>query len=117
MKKLGYHEGQTGKFHEERNKGNSKGLRERKMSHPACERASWASVIQGATGAKISAPGLGQLLRAVDRSASITQFSLRDNVIRIRLVNSLYPTTVVLKRGVATAVPAEKWFAWRIVSA
>src|SRR5882757_3993166 len=87
------------------------------MPHPACERASWASVIQGAAGVKIAAPGLGQLLRAVDRSASITQFSLRDNVIRVRLVNSPYPATVVLQRGVATAVPAEKWFAWRIVGA
>src|SRR6267143_3201804 len=116
-KKAGYHEHRTGKSHEERNKGNSKGLRERKMPHPACERASCSSVIQGAAGVKISAPGLGKLLRAVDRSASITQLSLRDNVIRVRLVNSLYPATVVLKGGVATAVPAEKLFARRIVSA
>jgi hypothetical protein len=34
MQKSGYHEDCTGKFQEERNKGNSKGLQERKNAAP-----------------------------------------------------------------------------------
>jgi hypothetical protein len=53
-----------------------------KKPHPACEQAFCLSVIQGAAGVKVSEPFLGKIRIAVDRSASIAQLPLCDNVIR-----------------------------------
>jgi hypothetical protein len=61
---FGEAQAESGKFQEERTKRSPSGLQgKQKKPHPACERASCSSVIQGAAGIKISAPGLGGILR------------------------------------------------------
>src|SRR5260370_40110740 len=82
---------------------------------PADERALGSSSMPGATVIEASRPVLGGILSAADFSASVTHFTLGNQVIRKRLRNRLDPATVILNCAATATAPTEERFTRRVV--
>src|SRR5260370_18732706 len=82
---------------------------------PPDYRALFPSRMPGATVIEVSRPVLGGILSAADFSASVTQFTLGNQVIRKRLRNRLDPATVILNCAATATAPTEERFTRRVV--